>query len=145
MPVQKVCEGVRSLGSVAARTLRRESAGGAAAEGKFVLDGVAAAAAAGAPRGSISITVPCGDAFDERLKWLLSLSDAGGSPLLRVEEIGPADSPRYARVAGAGTSLWLSREHPALPLTLRVAAEPSAAPAPAGCEAVAVAAVALAG
>ena len=106
---------------------------------------VVAAAAAGAPRGSISITVPCGDAFDERLKWLLSLSDAGGSPLLRVEEIGPADSPCYARVAGAGTSLWLSREQPALPLTLRVAAEPSAAPAPAGCEAVAVAADACEG
>ena len=41
---------------------------------------------------SLSVTVPCGDAFDERLQWLLSLSDsASAEPLLRVEEIGPAD------------------------------------------------------
>ena len=88
---------------------------------------------------SLSVTVPCGDAFDERLQWLLSLSDAA-SPLLRVEEIGPADGPRYARVSGSGVSLWLNRDKPALPLSLRVATPLVAPeePPPPGCEAISV-------
>ena len=75
------------------------------------------------PALSASVTVQCGDAFDERLEWLLSLTHADDetSPLLRVEEIGPADSPRYARVAGAGLALWIERsDAPAQPLALRL-------------------------
>jgi quercetin dioxygenase-like cupin family protein len=89
------------------------------------------------PKLSASVTVPCGDAFDERLQWLLSFCDEDDTPLLRVEEIGPADSPRYARVAGSDISLWLNRDAPALPLMLRLA-PPAALPhgaAPAGCSA----------
>ena len=85
----------------------------------------------------MSVVVQCGDAFDDRLRWLLSLRRRDDSePLLRVEEIGPADSPRYARVAGDGVSLWLDRDRqrPAQPLTLRfVAPVTSGDDAPPGC------------
>ena len=76
---------------------------------------------------AVSVAIACGDAFDERLAWLCSLKDIGGAPLLRVEEIGPADAPDHARVAGAGASLWLTRDTPAAPLVLRL---PATAPVP---------------
>ena len=83
-----------------------------------------------------SISIPCGDAFDERLAWLLSLKNADDrEPLLRVEEIGPADAPRFARVGGSGISLWISRDAPAAPITLRLASQvvSETSPAPSGC------------
>ena len=70
-----------------------------------------------------SVVIACGDSFDERLAWLCSLQGVGGSPLLRVEEIGPADAPSYVRIAGAGTSLVLTRDGPAAPLVLRLPSE----------------------
>ena len=89
---------------------------------------------------SASVVVPCGEAFDERLAWLCSLESGveGAPPLLRVEEIGPADAPSYARVAGAGTSIWLTREGPASPLVLRLPATvppPATFDMPIGCRA----------
>jgi len=85
-----------------------------------------------------SVAVPCGDSFEERLAWLCSLLDAEGSPIMRIEEIGPADAPSYARIAGAGTSIWLSRDSPASPLVIRLpvtAARPDTAEMPIGCRA----------
>ena len=81
----------------------------------------------------------CGDRFDERLHWLLSLTDENLAPLLRVEEIGPADAPRYARLFGAGISLWLEASlSPAEPLTLRLAGAAEPLSLPEGCRVVAV-------
>jgi predicted DCC family thiol-disulfide oxidoreductase YuxK/quercetin dioxygenase-like cupin family protein len=76
--------------------------------------------------GVASLRITCGDSFAERLAWLCSLqgridNDGGGSvpaPLLRVQEIRPADAPRYARVAGCGLSLILSADEPCVPLLL---------------------------
>ena len=86
-----------------------------------------------------SIAIACGGSFDDRLRWLLSLCDkSSSSPLFRVEEIGPADSPRYARVAGNGLSLWLNRELPEIPLTLRLTNGVESTPAPPGCEAIVI-------
>ena len=90
-------------------------------------------------RNSIAVAVPCGDDFDDRLQWLLSLRNASDEALLRVEEIGPADSPRYARLAGSGISLWLNRDAPPLPLTLQIPSLTDSLPTPpAGCEAMLV-------
>ena len=85
-----------------------------------------------------SVVIACGDSFDERLAWLCSLQGVGGSPLLRVEEIGPADAPSYVRIAGAGTSLVLTRDGPAAPLVLRLPSlvpQPDTAEMPIGCRA----------
>jgi len=84
------------------------------------------------------IVISCGSAFDDRLSWLCSLRAEGGAPLLRVEEIGPADSPRYAVVCGGGLSLYLCRDAPAVPLSLRLPAGSTLPPGdgpPAGCSA----------
>ncbi|EOD16150.1 hypothetical protein EMIHUDRAFT_370456, partial [Emiliania huxleyi CCMP1516] len=85
-----------------------------------------------------SVVISCGSAFDDRLSWLCSLRAEGGAPLLRVEEIGPADSPRYAVVCGGGLSLYLCRDAPAVPLSLRLPAGSTLPPGdgpPAGCSA----------
>jgi len=85
-----------------------------------------------------SVVVACGDSFDERLAWLCSLQGVDGSPLLRVEEIGPADAPSYVRIAGAGTSMILTRDGPAAPLVLRLPSlvpHPDTAEMPIGCRA----------
>ena len=86
-----------------------------------------------------SLEIRCGDQFDARLQWLLSLTDEELSPLLRVEEIGPADAPRYARVAGQGISLWLEASpSPAQPLSLRISGVAQRMTPPDGCQIVGV-------
>ena len=86
------------------------------------------------------LSIQCGDRFDERLQWLLSLTDDHNlAPLLRIEEIGPADAPRHALVAGAGVSLWLEAGNlPAQPLTLRLSGASGPPSPPEGCQVVAV-------
>ena len=88
---------------------------------------------------SAALAIPCGDQFDRRLQWLLSLTDDRKLPLLRVEEIGPADAPRYARVAGEGISLWLEASAcPPQPLTLRLSGATTPTIPPDRCQIIAI-------
>lgn len=96
--------------------------------------GEAAAVVGTAP----SVAINCGDAFDDRLKWLCSFTTADGvTPLLKICEIGPADAPRYALVGGE-LSLYICRDEPAAPLSLRLPSGTQLPPSelwPAGCTA----------
>ena len=70
---------------------------------------------AGAAVRGAEMVVPCAvSAFDDTLEWLCALKDPAGAPLLRVDEIFPAERPRVATLSAVG------------PLALRLAADDAA-------------------
>ena len=64
------------------------------------------------------VVLSCGPDFAAAMSWLLEL---GEGDVFRLDEIGPADAPSYARLSGAGLSLRLNNENGSGPLpTLRL-------------------------
>ena len=58
---------------------------------------------AGAAVRGAEMVVPCAvSAFDDTLEWLCALKDPAGAPLLRVDEIFPAERPRVATLSAVG-------------------------------------------